>query len=770
LVLSLQFRSQGPGHAAGQTLCQSVGLNAKGRHMVSKVAEEDFLFLAEDEAQELQRPKVTGEWHLLIVDDDEEIHTVTRLALSDLLVLGRNLVFHHAYSGKAAIEFLKKNQQIAVILLDVVMESDDAGLLVVQQIREQLKMEEVRIVLRTGQPGYAPEENVIKEYDINDYKTKTELTRSKLVTSIISSIRSYQQIRTINQNRLGLQKIINAGANLLEQHSLHEFSEGVVTQISSLIGLHAEGVLCAQIEDDGSASDNVYVLGAAGHYAPFIKCKLERLNNPRIIQQILQCLQQKRHIFTGSDTVLYLGNAEHSAAVYIESNRPIEDFDRQLIEVFLSNISIGYENVTLFQQLKHAAYIDPLTKTPNRNEFTQLLQDTKRLDPLNNVAVLIDIDHFSDVNDGLGQEVGNELLIAVTRRLVEQFGDVAQIGRIGADVFGLIGPEHILTPASLNSVFTQPFQASEHALQINATFGFCRLADTSRQGLGILKHVYIALNRAKKNLSQNFEYYSSEMEEQMAGRLALLRTLRQDFSQDKLHLWYQPQIALDSNKVIGMEALLRWPTAQGGFISPAVFIPLAEYSGLIVEIGAWVIQQACQQIKFLQSHGLQNMRIAVNVSMPQFRNPLFVQSVIDCVERYQVNPALLELEITESVVMDEPKMVIEALNRLKSYGIKVAIDDFGIGFSSLSYLQQLPLDRIKVDRAFIRDLAAPNGTVIAETIINLGKKLGLATIAEGIETIAQADAVRAMGCDEVQGFLYAKPMPTAELLEFLRKS
>jgi len=738
--------------------------------MVSKVAEEDFLFLAEDEAQELQRPKVTGEWHLLIVDDDEEIHTVTRLALSDLLVLGRNLVFHHAYSGKAAIEFLKKNQQIAVILLDVVMESDDAGLLVVQQIREQLKMEEVRIVLRTGQPGYAPEESVIKEYDINDYKTKTELTRSKLVTSIISSIRSYQQIRTINQNRLGLQKIINAGANLLEQHSLHEFSEGVVTQISSLIGLHAEGVLCAQIEDDGSASDNVYVLGAAGHYAPFIKCKLERLNNPRIIQQILQCLQQKRHIFTGSDTVLYLGNAEHSAAVYIESNRPIEDFDRQLIEAFLSNISIGYENVTLFQQLKHAAYIDPLTKTPNRNEFTQLLQDTKRLDPLNNVAVLIDIDHFSDVNDGLGQEVGNELLIAVTRRLVEQFGDVAQIGRIGADVFGLIGPEHILTPASLNSVFTQPFQASEHALQINATFGFCRLADTSRQGLGILKHVYIALNRAKKNLSQNFEYYSSEMEEQMAGRLALLRTLRQDFSQDKLQLWYQPQIALDSNKVIGMEALLRWPTAQGGFISPAVFIPLAEYSGLIVEIGAWVIQQACQQIKFLQSHGLQNMRIAVNVSMPQFRNPLFVQSVIDCVERYQVNPALLELEITESVVMDEPKMVIEALNRLKSYGIKVAIDDFGIGFSSLSYLQQLPLDRIKVDRAFIRDLAAPNGTVIAETIINLGKKLGLSTIAEGIETIAQADAVRAMGCDEVQGFLYAKPMPTTELLEFLRNS
>jgi diguanylate cyclase (GGDEF)-like protein len=737
--------------------------------MVSKVADDDILFLAEDDSSSSPACQSSGEWHLLIVDDDDEIHTVTRLALSDLLILGRKLVFHHAYSGKAAIEFLKKNQHIAVILLDVVMESDDAGLLVVQQIREQLGMDEVRIVLRTGQPGYAPEESVIKEYDINDYKTKTELTRSKLVTSIISSIRSYQQIRTINQNRLGLQKIINAGANLLEQHSLHEFSEGVVTQISSLIGLHAEGVLCAQIEDDGSASENVYVLGAAGHYAPYIKCRLERLDNERIIQQILLCLTEKRHIFTVHDTVLYLGNAEHNAAVYIETNRPIEDFDRQLIEVFLSNISIGYENVTLFQQLKHAAYIDPLTKTPNRNEFTQLLQDTRRLSPEQTVAVLIDIDHFSDVNDGLGQEIGNELLIAVTKRLVQLFGDVAQIARIGADVFGLIGPEHALSPHALNQVFVEPFNASEHSLQLNATFGFCRLTESTRQGLGILKQVYIALNRAKKNLSQNYEYYNSQLEDQMSERLAMIRRLRQDFNDHKLELWYQPQLSLADNRIIGLEALLRWPDGSGGYISPATFIPLAEYSGLIVDIGAWVIQQACRQIGLLNADPQNNaIRIAVNVSMPQFRSPHFIKTVTDAVQANKINPAQLELEITESVVMDEPKMVIEALNQLKAHGVKVAIDDFGIGFSSLSYLQQLPLDRIKVDRAFVRDFAKPNGTVIAETIVSLGKRLGLATIAEGIETAEQAAAVKAMGCDEVQGFLYAKPMPVRELLVFLQ--
>ncbi|MFC4655536.1 EAL domain-containing protein [Rheinheimera marina] len=736
--------------------------------MVSKATEEEFLFLAEEEQEAAPESPHSGEWHLLIVDDDEEIHTVTRLALSDLLVLNRKLVFHHVYSGKEALAFLKTNPNIAVILLDVVMESDNAGLQVVQQIREQLKLDEVRIVLRTGQPGYAPEESVIKEYDINDYKTKTELTRNKLVTTIIASIRSYQQIRTINQNRLGLQKIINAGSNLLEQHSLHEFSEGVVTQISSLIGLHAEGVLCAQIEDDGSASDNIYVLGAAGNYAPYIKCRLERLNNDRIIQQITRCLDQRQHIFTDRDTVLYLGNSEHAAAVYLETNRPVEDFDRQLIEVFLSNISIGYENVTLFQQLKHAAFIDPLTKTPNRNEFTVLLQDTRRLDPEQTVAVLVDIDHFSDVNDGLGQEIGNELLVAVTHRLVAQFGEIAQIGRIGADVFGLIGPQSALTPESLTSIFDMPFQCSEHALQVNATFGFCRLKDSAKQGISILKQVYIALNRAKKHLVQNFEYYDAQMETMMMERLVMLRSLRSDFQRNKLQLWYQPQVCLKTGKVIGLEALLRWPQTEGGFVSPATFIPLAEYSGLIIEIGDWVLQQACLMLQQLTHAGYTGVRIAVNVSMPQFRHHRFVQSVIDCIEQYQVEPARLELEITESVVMDDPKAVIAALEQLKAFGIKVAIDDFGIGFSSLSYLQQLPLDRIKIDRTFIKDFQGVTGSLIAETIVHLGQKLGLATIAEGIETAEQQQLVAAMGCEEGQGFLYAQAMPATELFQYLK--
>ena len=245
----------------------------------SKYENDELIFLSEDSHS--NKPDITGVWNVLVVDDDEEIHSVTRLALSDLVVNDKALHFIHAYSGTEALNIIEEmGSSIAIILLDVVMEADDAGLTVAKIMREEMKIMEPRIILRTGQPGYAPEEQVIKDYDINDYKTKTELTRSKLVTTIIASLRSYQQILSINQSRLGLQKIIASAANLMEEHSVKSFCEGVVTQISSLIGLEAGGVVCAKagsvldVDDDG-----VYVLGAAGEFAPYINEKLENVHN-----------------------------------------------------------------------------------------------------------------------------------------------------------------------------------------------------------------------------------------------------------------------------------------------------------------------------------------------------------------------------------------------------------------------------------------------------------------------------------------------------------
>ena len=289
-------------------------------------------------------------------------------------------------------------------------------------------------------------------------------------------------------------------------------------------------------------------------------------------------------------------------------------------------------------------------------------------------------------------------------------------------------------------------------------------------GITILKQTNIALNRAKKDLTTNFGYYEPEMEEKTTWRLGMIRQLRTDFSDRRLQVWYQPQVDLVSEKIVGMEALLRWPSKDGGFISPVVFVPLAEYSGLIIKIGEWVLEESCRHLKEIEEKGHSDLRVAVNISMPQFRDPEFVNFVKSAVNKHGINPQSLELEITESVVMDEPQIVVEALKELKAFGVTIAIDDFGTGFSSMSYLQQLPLDRLKVDRSFVNEVMPGKTAFIAETIVTLGNKLGLQTIAEGVEKREQASYMLKLGCDEAQGYLYAKPMPYNELVEFLGKN
>lgn len=733
--------------------------------------DNDELVFLEDDNDNAIDTTIYKEWNILIVDDDEEIHTVTRLALADLVVNERKLNFLHAYSGEQAQQLLHEyGKGIAIILLDVVMETDYAGFDVVRYIRENMGLTEPRIILRTGQPGYAPEEEVIKLYDINDYKTKTELTRGKLLTTVISSLRSYQQIMTINQNRLGLEKIISSSSNLFEEHSVKGFCEGVVTQISSLIGLDAEGLLCARAGAVLDKDDNsIYVLGAAGEYASLINEPIEHIRDEAIVEQINRCLRLKQHIIEPHSSVLYINRAGFEAAVYVHMASAVSSIDKNLLEVFLSSISVGYENVNLFHELRNAAFRDWLTRLPNRNEFINMLDKPHLFAGDNYAVALVDVNHFSDVNDGLGQEAGNELLLAITQRFQSTFTNKVRIGRIGADVFGLIGPADEVNPTLISEVFESSFKVSDHTLPINVTIGLYRLENQQGVGINVLKRANIALNRAKKNLSDNHEYYAKSIESQTTWRLDMIRQLRSDFINRKLQLWYQPQVDLVSEKVVGMEGLLRWPDGEGGYISPAVFIPLAEYSGLIVDIGQWVLEESCRKLKELKAAGYDNLRVAVNISIPQFRDRHFVEKVKNALIASDCDPRLLELEITESVVMDEPQIVIDALSTLKEYGVGIAIDDFGTGFSSMSYLQKLPLDRLKVDRSFVKDIQPGKSAVLAETIVTLGNKLGLLTIAEGVEKREQASYMIKLGCDEAQGYLYAKPMPFEALMSYLHE-
>lgn len=514
------------------------------------------------------------------------------------------------------------------------------------------------------------------------------------------------------------------------------------------------------------ASDDLYVIGAINEFSDILRTTALTSLSKKLFKLSQHCLESKRHYYSQKDNLLYLHHSGLESVIYFESEKALEASEQKIAETLSSQISIGLENINLLRKLKHTSFNDWLTKLPNRNEFINIISTMKVNDVLSQNLALVDLSHFSDVNDGLGQDIGNSLLVAVTNRLINAFSDEIKMGRITGDVFGIVGDARLVEANIINDLFRTPFSIGEHSLQVNVNIGFCDI-QSKVDGIYQLRCANVALNHAKKSISTNFAFYSPAMDDETRMRLDIIRNLQKDFEREKLEVWYQPQVNLLSEETIGVEALLRWRNHEGKYIPPEVFVPLAEYSGLIVKIGKWVLAESVRRLKVLIAAGCPPIRMAVNVSVLQFRDRGFVDYVKYIVDIHGVPPNLLELEITESVVMDEPEIVIQALNSLKKFGVMIALDDFGTGFSSMSHIQKLPLDRLKIDKSFVTDLDTNKNAFIAQAIVNLGRQLGLTTIAEGVENREQAAQVLKMGTDEAQGFLFAKPMPFTELKRFM---
>ena len=730
------------------------------------MSDDDQLLLLEDD--DAPAPHAPPPWRVLVIDDDHEVHEATRFALRDARILGRPLALAHVGSAAEARAYLPGQPDIAVILLDVVMETEDAGLALIDFIRRDCGLEETRIILRTGQPGYAPELGIVDRYDINDYRTKGELTRTRLITALSAAIRSYDQIRTIAENRRGLALIVEAAPGLLKPQALGTFAEGVLVQLASLLGASIDGIVCAQRGSPFDVDDRrMYVVGAAGSLAAHVAQPLDDLPVPAVAEAINAAFEARAHVFRAHESVLYLDCGEYEAAVYIATMRALEPLDLQLLGVFGANIAGCYGNLRRFEDVTYIAFHDVLTALGNRTGFLRDL-DALAIEATPTVVALIDIHQFADLNDGLGHDVGNALLVAVGERLRQAFGRDCVLARVGADVFGIAGPEGRVGADALHAVFEAPFECLGHRLPAQATIGLCMLMPGGEGGLRALKRATIALNRAKKSLSAFHAYFLPEMEDATRERLALVHRLREDLARGALEVWFQPQVAFDSREVRGIEALVRWPDGHGGMVQPPdVFIPLAEYAGLVGEIGRFVLERACAAMARLQGHRQAPARVAVNVAMPQFREAGFVAEVQATLRAHGLAPGALEVEITESIAMDEPKRVADVLAQLRALGVRVAIDDFGTGYSSLAQLRDMPIDVLKLDRGFISEITAGRGGLFAETIVGLGHRLGLETVAEGVETPEQAAFLRALDCRTAQGFLFAKPMPLPALEAWL---
>ena len=465
-------------------------------------------------------------------------------------------------------------------------------------------------------------------------------------------------------------------------------------------------------------------------------------------------------------------------AVPVEISWKLQDLgkSRMLIAV-VRDIS---ERLHAQERLRHMASYDGLTGLPNRTLFFQNLRESIEFARDKNwrVAVLcITLDRFKIINDSLGTALGDELLRQFSGRLVKvaRFRDT--VGRLGGDEFALIlsmqrdQQEAVNVANEVRETLRAPFDLQGQQAALTASIGIAMYPDDALEPGTLVKYADTAMVRAKEAGRDGYRFFTAGMNVQVLARLDLELALRSALEGGQFVLYYQPKLELNTGRVSGVEALLRWNRPGYGLVYPAEFVPIMEETGLVVRIGEWIVDEACRQIAAWNAQGVRDVRVAVNVSSRQFVEGDLEGVIRAALERHQVEPGLLELELTESALMSNAGHTVAVLGRLKELGIRIAIDDFGTGYSSLAYLKRFPIDKLKIDIAFVRDIVTnPDDAAIALAIISMAHSLHMQVIAEGVETRAQMAYLRRHRCDEIQGFHFSRALPADELARLVQEN
>jgi diguanylate cyclase (GGDEF)-like protein len=434
------------------------------------------------------------------------------------------------------------------------------------------------------------------------------------------------------------------------------------------------------------------------------------------------------------------------------------------------------------KEINNLASYDQLTGYPNREQFLLLLE--KRIACMSNTygtVILLAVDHFKRINDSINSDNADTLLIEVGNRISHCVGPNDIIARPGGDIFLLVLSQEYMTDKGFGDAalsvsdtllheIALPFNINDHILHITASIGIA-LFDQSMSAQMVLHHAEYASNYSKISGRNKSSCFEEKMQEAVNKRFKLEQDLREAVENNELFLAFQPQIrSCESGEIScnSLEVLVRWIHPQDGFIPPDVFIEIAEESQLIITLGNWIMDHACQQISAWQKQGIPFDHVAINISPIQFKQNDFVETVIDILGRNQLKPNAIMLEITEGVIIDNPEDIIDKIACLKKHGIKISIDDFGTGYSSLGYLKKLPIDELKIDRSFIQEIESDySDMVITEVIISMAKHFSYEVIAEGVETEAQKDILMSKGCDFFQGYYFSRPLPAAEIPPYL---
>ncbi|MEN8303153.1 MAG: EAL domain-containing protein [Campylobacterota bacterium] len=463
----------------------------------------------------------------------------------------------------------------------------------------------------------------------------------------------------------------------------------------------------------------------------------------------------------------------------LTSKIPLKDTNGKMIGILGNYVDITDQRNTeeeLRKQkdiLAHQAHHDALTGLPNRTLFNDRLEQATEKAKRNNTKVallFIDLDHFKEINDSLGHDVGDTILTTVTQRLEETIRDQDTLARLGGDEFTIVledllqGEDASLLAQKILESLAKPINVEDNALYVSSSIGISLYPDDGDSSTDLLKYADSAMYRAKDEGRNNFQFYSAEMTELAFERVVMETNLREALKSEDFIVYYQPQVNGVENRITGMEALIRWKHHTMGIVSPAKFIPIAESTGLIVELDRFVMKTAMRQFADWYAKGLNPGVLAMNLSIKQLRKKDFITVFDALIKETGCKSEWLELEVTEGQIMKKPEESIEILNQINELGVELAIDDFGTGYSSLSHLKKLPINKLKIDQSFVMDLPDDEEDVaISRAVIALAKSLNLKVVAEGVETREQKDFIVENGCDNIQGYFYAKPMPADEL-------
>lgn len=731
---------------------------------------DSYVFLEEKNNSQQKNDQLSKVWKVLSVEDDLDYQNALVSSLETLILPNdTELEILTANSAFEASNILNTHKDIGLILLDVVMEEDDAGLRLVNIIREEQGNALVRIVLLTGQPGFSPEKEVMSALDIDEYWNKADLKLDKLHSIVSSNMRVWSYISELANAKQGLQIVMDAARTINSRYDLATFTHTVLAEIGNIIGVKEGGIFC--IDNSIELIEDAQVLTATGSFSKLQGLSLSDERLSYLSTDLQQALNEKHHIITPLHSVLYFETKEINEKCYlivVNSSTALTEAHINLLKVFSENISSGFTNIALLNRVTELAYIHSDLNIPNRNWLKKEIQNMSRLEWQQTRLLMLEVKQFDEMKYTFGYEFTQNVLSYVYQTLRQILPAGSQVILSGHKQFSiLIDINFELSPELIDKLTYNEITVDGVAHVSSFTLLDMRL-DALEQSSAI-KIISMAESELTQASLNNIDYIQHSQQETglINRRYSLMGELRNAIRERKLSIMLQPKVCLSTGKVVGFESLARWQRDDGSFVPPDEFIAIAEASGLIIKLDCLIFEKTMEALITLVDKGYQ-APIAFNASSFDLLHPDYFDFISSCISRFDIPVELLELEVTETQAISDYERIQLCLQRFVALGIKISIDDFGTGYSSLAHISNITAHCIKIDRSFVNKLETDKSSEhVINMILNLGKQFNLSIVAEGIETEYQQQWLSNAGCDVAQGYFFARPMPIDVLVEWL---